>query len=213
MQCVLQKSSEIVFRVDEASEPTDEELMSLLRVEDPKALDLLFSRYSRLVYGIAFRILRNSGEAEEVVQECFLYIFRKPLSFEPSKGSARVWIVQVAYSRARDRKAQLLRQGFYVRGNYDPGEMDTILANQNDLEREIGARLDLDRLRQAFNDLSVVQRRTIQLFYFEDMELREISEYLHEPLGNVRHHFYRGLERLRKSAIAERLRNYHDVKE
>jgi RNA polymerase sigma-70 factor (ECF subfamily) len=87
--------------------------------------------------------------------------------------------------------------------------LDGKLAGNGDVEREIGAKLDFERLQSAFEDLSAIQRKTLELFYFEDFDLREISERLHEPLGNVRHHFYRGLERLRKSAIAERLRNYH----
>jgi len=71
-------------------ELSDEMLISLLRSQDADALDVLFSRHSRLVYSIALRILRDSGEAEEVVQDCFLYVYRKALSFEPSRGSVKV---------------------------------------------------------------------------------------------------------------------------
>jgi len=189
---------------------SDERLIDLLRSEDAEALDVLFSRHSRLVYGIALRILKDAGEAEEVVQECFLYLFRKAATFQPSRGSAKVWIVQIAYSRARDRKEHLSRRGFYLRTDLDADELGGGPAGSADLEREIGARLDFERLNQAFLDLSDFQRRTVQLFYFEGLDLREISECLHEPLGNVRHHFYRGLERLRKSAMAERLRNHRN---
>ena len=139
-------------------------------------------------------------------------MFRKAFTFEPSRGSAKIWIVQVAYSRARDRKAHLARRGFYSHSSVESVELDGTLAGSGDVEREIGAKLDFERLQVAFEDLSVIQRKTLKLFYFEDMDLREISERLEEPLGNVRHHFYRGLERLRKSSIAERLRHYHDGK-
>jgi RNA polymerase sigma-70 factor (ECF subfamily) len=61
-------------------------------------------------------------------------------------------------------------------------------------------------LERAFEQLPEIQRVTLELFYFEGLELREISERLNEPLGNSRHHFYRGLERLRKSAFVQRLR-------
>jgi RNA polymerase sigma-70 factor (ECF subfamily) len=189
---------------------SDERLIDLLRSEDAEALDVLFSRHSRLVYGIALRILKDPGEAEEVVQECFLYLFRKAGTFQPSRGSAKVWIVQVAYSRARDRKEHLSRHGFYLRTDLDADELGGGPVGTSDPEREIGARLDFERLHQAFLDLSDFQRRTVQLFYFQGLDLREISECLHEPLGNVRHHFYRGLERLRKSAMAERLRNHRN---
>jgi RNA polymerase sigma-70 factor (ECF subfamily) len=197
-------------RTVEGARVSDEDLMALIRDEDSGALDTLFSRHSRLVFSIALRILRDIGEAEEVVQECFLYVYRKAVIFEPSRGSAKVWIVQVAYSRARDRKAHLSRRGFYIHTDIESLRADDLLTGQGDVEREIGAKLDFDRLQCAFEDLTAIQRETLKLFYFEDMGLREISEQLREPVGNVRHHFYRGLERLRKSGVVERLRNRHN---
>jgi RNA polymerase sigma-70 factor (ECF subfamily) len=192
----------------ESDELSDEMLISLLRAEDADALDVLFSRHSRLVYSIALRILRDVGEAEEVVQDCFLYVYRKALSFEPSRGSVRVWIIQVAYSRARDRKAHLTRRGFYLRTDIESDNLEGTLVGNADVEREIGAKVDFDRLQCAFEDLTEMQYETLKLFYFDGLELREISERLHEPLGNIRHHFYRGLERLRSSAVVKGLRNH-----
>jgi RNA polymerase sigma-70 factor (ECF subfamily) len=116
-------------------------------------------------------------------------------------------VVQIAFSRARDRKAHLSRRGFYSGTDID--SLDDMLLGQNDVEREIGARLDFSQLQCAFEDLTHMQRQTLEMFYFEGMELREISERLHEPFGNVRHHFYRGLERLRKSPAVKRLRENH----
>jgi RNA polymerase sigma-70 factor (ECF subfamily) len=75
-----------------------------------------------------------------------------------------------------------------------------------DLDREIGSKLNRAQLQKAFAELPDVQRVTLELFYFEGLDLREISEKLSEPLGNTRHHFYRGLERLRKSAFVQKLR-------
>jgi RNA polymerase sigma-70 factor (ECF subfamily) len=208
MQAELQSGFSAIQQTVEVCEQSDETLMARLRGHDSQALGALFSRYARLVYGIALGILHDSGEAEEVVQECFFYVYRKPFAFEPTKGSARVWIVQVAYSRARDRKAHLSRRGFYARADIDSLGLEDSLAGTEDVESEISAKLDLSRLQGAFNDLSKVQRETLKLYYFEGMGLREISERLSEPLGNVRHHFYRGLERLRKNALVERLHSH-----
>jgi RNA polymerase sigma-70 factor (ECF subfamily) len=192
---------------------SDEDLMSLLLAGDSKALEILFGRHSKLVFSIALRVLRDAGEAEEIVQECFLYLYRKAPAFEPSRGSAKVWIVQVAYSRARDRKAHLSRRGYYVHRDIESAELEDTLAGLENVESEIEARLDFGRLQCAFDDLTAVQRETLELYYFEEMGLREISERLHEPFGNIRHHFYRGLERLRKSAVVESARNQHNGKE
>jgi RNA polymerase sigma-70 factor (ECF subfamily) len=193
----------------EVRSPSDEELMANLQTKDSKALELLFSRYSRLVFGIALRILNDHSEAEEVVQEAFFYIYQKALLFDPVKGSAKGWVVQIAFSRARDRKAHLSRRGFYA--GTDIEFLNDTLVGQSDMEREIGVRLDFSHLQCAFDDLTPVQRQTLEMFYFEGMELREISEQLHEPFGNVRHHFYRGLERLRKSPAVKRLRENHNA--
>lgn len=212
MQGALQSTFHGVSTTAEAADLSDEKLIALLKTKDSEALDLLFSRHSRLVYSIALRILHDAGEAEEVVQECFLYVYRKAATFEPARGSAKVWMVQIAYSRSRDRKAHLARRGFYIRTDIESLELEDTLAGHDDVETEIGARLDFSRLQCAFEDLTELQRETLKLYYFEDMGLREISARLHEPLGNVRHHFYRGLERLRRSALVERLRNHPNGK-
>ena len=189
----------------EVRSPSDEELMAGLQVKDDKALALLFGRHSRLVLGIALRILNDRNEAEDVVQEVFFSLYQKASLYDPAKGGAKSWVVQVAFSRARDRKAYLLRRGFY--SGTDIESVDNTLVGQTDVEHEVGVKLDFSQLRSAFEDLTALQRRTLELFYFEGLELREISERLREPFGNVRHHFYRGLERLRRSPAVKRLRD------
>jgi RNA polymerase sigma-70 factor, ECF subfamily len=187
-----------------ASGQSDEEAIARLQARDSNALNLLFDRYARLVLSIALRILRDHGEAEEVVQDAFFYVYQKASLFDPARGSGKAWIVQIAFHRALDRKAHLSRRGFYVGTDIDPLH-DTLLGH-SDLEQEVGSGMNRVLLERAFEDLPEIQRRTLNMFYFQGLELREISERLNEPLGNVRHHFYRGLEKLRKSAFVRRLR-------
>lgn len=184
--------------------PTDEELMAQLSGSDSNALRVLFQRYSRLVLGIAMRILRDHGEAEEIVQEAFFHVFQKAKLFEPSKGTAKGWIVQIAYHQALDRKLYLDRRGF--NRSTDIISLEDTLVGATDLDREIGARINRIQMEKAFEDLSEMQRRTLELCYFEGLDLREIGLKLNESLGNIRHHHYRGLERLRRSAFVQRLR-------
>jgi RNA polymerase sigma-70 factor (ECF subfamily) len=155
--------------------------------------------------GIAFRALRDRGEAEDAVQETFLYLYRKAALFDAQKGTAKAWIVQVAFHRSLDKKSYLARRGFYFGTEIDSAE-DTLLGT-TDLDREVGARLNRAKLEEAFAELPHVQRRTLEMFFFEGMEMREIAETLSESLGNVRHYYYRGLERLRKTAFVRKLRN------
>ena len=198
------QSSVTVADKVEVRNQSDEEALARLQARDSSALDLLFDRYARLVLSIAVRILHDYGEAEEIVQEVFFYVYRKSALFEPSKGTAKAWIVQIAFHRALDRKAHLARRGFYL--GTDIALLHDTLLGSMDVEQEIGAEMNRLYLERAFEELPEIQRRTLDLFYFQGFELREISERLHEPLGNVRHHFYRGLEKLRKSAFVRKLR-------
>jgi RNA polymerase sigma-70 factor, ECF subfamily len=184
--------------------PSDEDAMVRLQSNDTGALEILFDRYARLVFRIARGVVRDTGEAEDVVQEAFFHVYKKCLLFDKSKGSVKNWILQVALHRALDRKEHLARRGFYL--GTDLTSLDDTLLGGTDLEREIGSKLNHARLQKAFAELPDVQRITLELFYFEGLDLREISGRLNEPLGNTRHHFYRGLERLRKSAFVQRLR-------
>lgn len=178
--------------------------MGRLQSNDSSAMEILFDRYSRLVLSIARGIIRDSGEAEDVVQEAFFYLYKKSRLFDGSKGTVKNWILQIALHRALDRKSHLVRRGFYL-GTEISSLGDTLLG-ETDLDREVGAKLNRVQLQRAFEQLPEIQRLTLELFYFEGLELREISKKLNEPLGNSRHHFYRGLERLRKSAFVQTLR-------
>jgi RNA polymerase sigma-70 factor, ECF subfamily len=183
---------------------SDEQALVRLQSQDGAALELLFDRYARLVYRIARGVLRDSGEAEDVVQEAFFHLYKKASLFDSAKGTGKNWILQVALHKALDRKAHLARRGFYV--GTDVGVMGDTLLGRTDLDREIGSKFDRVQLEKAFEELPRIQRMTLELFYFEGLELREISERLNEPLGNTRHHFYRGLERMRKSVFVQKLR-------
>jgi RNA polymerase sigma-70 factor (ECF subfamily) len=183
--------------------PSDQEVMARLQSNDSSALEILFDRYARLALRIARGVLRDSGEAEDVVQDAFFHLYKKSMLFDGSKGAVKSWILQIALHRALDRKAHLARRGFYL--GTDIGSLDDTLLGETDLDREIGAKLNRVRLEKAFEELPDIQRLTLELFYFEGLNLREISAKLNEPLGNTRHHFYRGLERLRRSAFVQKL--------
>jgi len=182
---------------------TDEEVLGRLKAGDSTALTLLFDRYARVALGIALRILRDSGEAEDVAQESFLYIYQKASLFDPRKGNARSWIIHIVYHRSFDRRNYLGRRGFY--GGTDTGPAPDTLLGSTDLDREVGAKLDHEQLKKAFAQLEERQRRTLELFYFEGFDLKEISEVLAEPVGNIRHHYYRGLQKLRKNSFVKKL--------
>ncbi|WP_162537532.1 sigma-70 family RNA polymerase sigma factor [Granulicella sp. WH15] len=184
---------------------TDESLMAALKERDQDALSELFRRYSRLVFSMAYRILHDAGEAEEIVQDVFLYLYQKAAQFDQSKGSAKTWIVQVTHSRSLDRRDFLHRRHFYL--GTDVADLANTLAGTNDVEHHIVSKWNLAQLQIALCELPEKQRRTLQLFFFEGLELKEIAGQLGESPENVRHHYYRGLQKLRKNGIVQELKD------
>ena len=176
----------------------DEILIARLKADDKSALGLLFRRYAEVLRGIARRILRDASEAEDLVQDVFLYIERKCGVFDSSKSSARSWIVQIAYQRALDRRRYLATRNFYKNEEINPDDKPcrSTMALENDYSAEsVYGRNGLTKVLGALSD---DQRETLRLHFFEGYTLAEISATLGQPIGNIRHHYYRGLDKLRK---------------
>lgn len=149
-------------------------LLAGVATRDALALRSLVDRHSRLVMRIALRILHDYDEAEEVTQEVFLYVHQKGARFDASKGGARGWIVQLAYHRAFDRRTYLARRGFY--GGTDVASLADTVLGDTDLDRDVGSQLSRAQLEKAFEELPEQQGRTLEMFYFEGLELRETLE-------------------------------------
>jgi RNA polymerase sigma-70 factor (ECF subfamily) len=184
---------------------SDEHLLIALGSKDRDALAELFRRYSRLVFSIGVRILRDAAEAEEIVQEVFLFLFQRAALFDERKGGAKAWLVQVAYHRSLDRQKYLHRRNFYF--GTDTGLLADTLAGNANVERDFASRLNREHLKEAFKKLSDRQRLTLEMFFFEELDFHEIAARLDESYENVRHHYYRGLQRLRKDAFVKKLRD------
>jgi len=184
------------------TERSDESLLNQICTGDHEALAALFERYARLTRSVAVRILRDTAEAEDLVQDLFLYIQRKCGIFDSSKSTARSWIVQMAYHRALDRRRYLKSREFYAQPYFvaDGAQVVGKPTTENDYSAEVVfGRNGLDKV---VNALSADQRETLRLHFFEGYTLLEVSEKLGQPLGNVRHHYYRALDKLRKEMFA-----------
>ena len=184
---------------------SDEHLLSEAANGSKEAIGLLFRRHRRTVCSVARRILRDETEAEDLCQEVFLLLFQQAKAFEPSRGKAASWIVQIAYHRAMNRRQYLAHRQHYSAQEFDEEQIG--VQRQPLFVDQLTARNLLNRLRE---ELSEEQRQTLELHFFEGYSLREIAEKTNQKLGNVRHHFYRGLERLRsnlstKTDLSERI--------
>jgi RNA polymerase sigma-70 factor, ECF subfamily len=179
-----------------AEERSDDELIARICADESEALGLLFRRYARLVWTIAHRILRNREEADDLLQDLFLLVRRKASVFDPSKGTVRSLLVQMCYQRAFSRRRDLARRNFYSSGETVENTAFTEFARFYDQSFE--ARFGKAALQTAFRDLTVEQRDTLRLCFAEGYTLEEIAVRLGQSYGNVRHHYYRGLAKLRK---------------
>ena len=187
---------------------SDENLLEQLREGSHNALALLFRRYARMVRSVADRIVRDSAEAEDLVQEVFLFIFRKIELFDPARGSGRSWIVQVTYHRALDRRRHLTSRNFYAMAELDESlhTIEALRAHTAFYERSIEGALGTQLLRRIEEALSCDQLTTIQLYFFDGYSFEEIAQRLGQTIGNARNHYYRGLEKIRKLVFASGLR-------
>jgi RNA polymerase sigma-70 factor (ECF subfamily) len=184
--------------VHSAADSDDEALLTCLQASDMEALGVLFQRYAGLMLSIARRVLRDNDEAEDLVQDVFIFLFLKSKAFDPAKGSARSWLMQVTYHRAYDRRRYLSARSFYDRARSGEEADDLPSAVNPAIENAEDFFCWQSFLAPAFEGLSDDQRKTLMLYFYDGYTIHEISEKLGQSFGNVQHHFYRGLDRLRK---------------
>lgn len=206
-ETVAHVSSEIGLRESLQTEDSDDHLLSRIADFDREALSLLFRRHARMVRVLAERILRDQGEAEDLVQEVFLFVFRRAALFDSGKGSARSWLAQVTYHRAIDRRRHLMSRHFYSGVELE----EAILRSEEPLGRTtlyedtIEAVLGKDTLRRIDESLSDDQRKVIHLHFVEGYTVAEIAEMIGQSVGNVRNHYYRALEKMRREVFAKKI--------
>jgi RNA polymerase sigma-70 factor, ECF subfamily len=171
----------------------DERVMQHLQKGNTDAFAVVFKRYHRLVHVTALHILRDAAEAEDVTQSVFLEIYRNAGQFDPARGTLKVWLLQYAYSRSTNRLNYLL-----VRHVYNKTEVSAIdeaegFWSPTRLQPQETSRLTAE----ALEVLPHAQRQTIKMFFFEGLDFKEIARRRNEKFSSVRHHYYRGLQRLR----------------
>ncbi len=186
-------------------DPSDDQILERLAAGDSNSLVYLFKRYYRLVWTIGMRVLRDKCEAEDLTQDVFLYVFQKSHLFSSSKGHARNWLVRVTYHRAFDRRDYLkarFSQCHEQLRESGPHNGSSTRKPFSDFSDWICLKAHLE---QGLKGLSEEQRTTVRLHFYEGYTFQEISEQLGQTHGNVRHHYYRGIERLRQFVFDQRL--------
>jgi RNA polymerase sigma-70 factor, ECF subfamily len=176
----------------ETADRSVDDAATLTRIgqRDENAMEEIFRRYSGPVYSVALRVLHDTGQAEDVLQEVFLQLWRNPTAFVQDRGSLGAWLVVVARNRAID----LLRR----RKPSDSVE-DVILASSVNVADEAERNIMMEKVRRALAELPSEQRKSLELAYFEGLSHTEIASRTGDPLGTVKTRIRQALITLRKA--------------
>lgn len=168
-------------------------LLERVKANDQGAMAEFCDRYGRLVYSIALRVLKDPSQAEDLMQEVFLQVWRNPGAFAQGRGSLGAWLAVVARNRAVD----VLR-----RRKPDDSVDDVVLASSTNLASEVERTWMMEKVRQAMGGLPEEQQRSVELAFFEGMTHAEIAARTGDPLGTVKTRIRTALMSLRKAVQA-----------
>jgi RNA polymerase sigma-70 factor (ECF subfamily) len=175
-----------------ANTASNEDLALLERIRrgDQLAMAEVFDKYGRAVYSVALRILKDTGHAEDVMQEIFFQIWRNSESFVQGRGSLGAWLVVVA----RNRSIDMLRR----RKPTDSVD-DVVLAAPFNLAADAEHNAVMEKVHKVLQELPAEQQRSMELAFFEGLSHSEIAEKTGDPLGTVKTRIRLALITLRKA--------------
>ncbi len=174
---------------------TERDLQCLTRLQagDREALEELYDRYTPLLYPLALRILRSAADAEDVVQEVWVQVWKRVATYDPRRGSLAAWLVTVARTRALDKyRSMSSRRKAESKVDPDP------VAPAVDPSTSAAHRQLSEKVRGALGQLAPQQRQVLEVAYFEGLSQSEIAERMNAPLGTVKSWTRQALMRLRE---------------
>jgi len=168
----------------------DAALVSAIRAGSPQAMAELYDRYSAIVYSVALRVLGDPGAAEDILQEVFMRLWRKPELFDANRGSLAGWLAVIARNRAID-----------VRRKRRPeAEITDVVARfEPDMLRGVEWSRALEKIRGELAGMAQSQRLALEMAFFDGLTHTEIAQKTGEPLGTIKTRIRAGLMTLRKA--------------
>ncbi|MEZ4502867.1 MAG: sigma-70 family RNA polymerase sigma factor [Dehalococcoidia bacterium] len=170
--------------------------MAGLAAGDIASLEALYDRYSGLVFSVSLRILLDRQLAEDVTQEVFLRLWRRPWAFQPDRGRFLSWLMSVTRNRAIDEQRRLSRRDQRERQGDDPApELPDERVADPAVEVELAERRQA--VREAMTQLPDRQREVLELAYFSGLSQTEIAARTGDALGTVKTRVRLGMQKLR----------------
>jgi RNA polymerase sigma-70 factor (ECF subfamily) len=169
-------------------------LIQQVAQQDREAFSQLYDRCSSLVFSLAMRMFRVRSDAEDLLQEVFVQVWRQASNYSPERGTPEAWIVNIARSRAIDklRSIRRMEQSFVLTD--DPARAES----SDNVETSAAESEAKMAMSSALVNLPEVQRRVLELAYFEGLTQTEIAARLKEPLGTIKTRMRSGIQRLRE---------------
>jgi len=169
-------------------------LIQQIAMQNRDAFGQFYDHYSPLVYSLALRMLKVQSDAEDLLQEVFVQIWRQAQSYSAERGSPEAWIVNIARSRAIDkiRSIRRMEKSFVLTG--DPASAES----SDNVETSAVASEFRLTMNSALANLPESQRRVLELAYFDGLTQSEIADRLAEPLGTIKTRMRSGIHRLRE---------------
>jgi RNA polymerase sigma factor (sigma-70 family) len=176
---------------------SDEALLAAIVDRDVGAMEVLYQRYHRVLYALAYRIVSDHQIAEDLLQECFLAVWRSASSYLPQSGKVQSWLFSIIHHRAIDYVRSLQRRSALNETALDEIDLDES-AGSPDTWNEAWLSMQCAQVREALMSLRKEQRLVIELAYFQGWTHTEIAEGCHIPLGTVKARMRLGLLHLKR---------------
>ena len=186
----------------ESAEGSDVELLHAVARGDEAALARLYDAYRVILFGLLVRILNSREEAEDILQDVFIQVWRRAKDYDEKRGRPFTWLVTLARSRAIDRLRQLGARQRLATGAAQE-QTETVSDALTDTIR-VAQR---ETVQQALAELPEEQRNTLMLAYFEGLTQSEIAAKLKAPLGTIKTRMRSGMIKLR-SLLGKQLENF-----
>ncbi|MDD5543150.1 MAG: RNA polymerase sigma factor [Acidobacteriia bacterium] len=179
----------------------DESLCREVTAGSHEAFLELFDRYWHQVFRLAYVVIRDESEAEDLAQDLFLDVHRSMLRFDSQRGSFRTLLFRYAYTRAIDHRRRLETRRFYSQVPLED-VLGSSLAGSTPLGYGLSIEEGTRLIEQAMKHLDEKQRMTVKAYFFQGLSLEEIATNMGDSFGNVRHYLYRGLHKMRRFLTA-----------
>ena len=168
-------------------------LIQRIATQDREAFSQFYDRYSSLVYSLTLRMLKAQSDAEDLLQEVFMQVWRQAANYSRDRGTPEAWIINIARSRTIDKLRSIRRmENSFVLTN-DPAKMESA----DNVESSAAASETKIMMNSLLIKLPEAQRRVLELAYFDGLSQTEIADKLKEPLGTVKTRMRSGIQHLR----------------